>query len=685
MPELSVRRSQLLSTYGVGGLLPDENASYMVASLDQWDSDRLTEVPEPRLSRALKVSQLLLPSASKHAGRVPIIRFPFMLNCPNCHRLGEYHQLKAKWNESICKLCKANAPLSPSRLVITCENGHLDDFPYHYWVHETEYYAREPAEHELKLTSLGRTSSLADMVVSCSCGRRRSLADAFTPQAFTTFKCQGRRIWLGVGAAYTEKGCDKKPRTVQRGASNVWFPMVSSVISIPPYSESLAKAVAKDADFLSAPEVLTSSGKFAVTSFLKKHGGKFTEQQVLAEIKRQFHEESPEQDLEILRRQEFEALVDGREDGPGRDFVCLPEQVDDRIAHLVTQVRRVTRLREVRALRGFTRLVAPSGDNPDVKMCELSPQDERANWLPAIENIGEGIFIALDRERLRDWAEGSFVQQRKALMDKNAGKAAAQRKQTASPVDIVKVAVHTLAHVLIDELALDAGYPASSIRERLYVDDEMAGILVFTASSDSAGSLGGLAAQAAPEVLGNVFVEGLRRLSWCSADPVCIESSGAGADGRNLAACHCCVYLPETSCEHFNGLLDRGLLFGTNPLDRGEALFADLLLEDDLHGGTPAQSPAAALLDGEWEAALRYADPVVRELARGLSAREAPVPDVGVDFGPSNAWIADFIWERQKVVVVQGDDTDRDSWLSRHGWTSFGPDVDAATLANALG
>lgn len=681
MSEFAIRRSQVLSTYGVGGLLPDENASYMIASLDQWDSERLTEIPEPRLARALGVSSLRLPSASKYTGRVPVIRFPFTQNCPNCHRLGTLQELKSKWNEASCGICKTKVPLSPSRLVISCENGHLDDFPYYYWVHG-DYFPTDPEEHELSLKSLGRTSSLADIIVSCSCGRRESLGDAFTPQAFKTFRCRGRRIWLGTSANYSERSCDKRPRTLQRGASNVWFPMVSSVISIPPYSESLAKAVSKHADFLKQPEVLTPAGSFAIKTVANIYGGKFSEDQILAEIKRQFHDESGEPDLKLLRRQEFEALLDGREDGPGRDFVCLHEDVDPRLHNIVSAVRRVTRLREVRALNGFSRLVAPSEDNPDVRKCVLSPENETASWLPAIENIGEGIFIALNRTRLSIWAEGEFALQRKDLLDKNAKKAAAQRNQTAVPVDIAKVAVHTLAHILIDELALDAGYPASSIRERLYVDDTMAGILIFTASADSAGSLGGLAAQADADVLGNVFVEGLRRLSWCSADPVCIESTGAGADGRNLAACHCCVYLPETSCEHFNGHLDRGLLFGRSPLTRDQALFADLLDGNQYAGSTLAPSDANLNeVTNAWTQVLQSADEALQSLGSQLSEHTSEVPEIGADFGPKLAWIADFIWAEAKVVVVSGEDRDRDEWLDTNGWKRFALDSAAGSIA----
>jgi hypothetical protein len=151
-----------------------------------------------------------------------------------------------------------------------------------------------------------------------------------------------------------------------------------------------------------------------------------------------------------------------------------------------------------------------------------------------------------------------------ATLDRNnALRAAERRLPDPPPIAPRFVLVHSLAHALIEQLSLDAGYPAASLRERLYVSDEMAGLLIYTATSDSAGSLGGLIAQTRPDRLASLVLEALGRAAWCSADPVCIESTGSGADGLNLAACHACSLLPETSCEEKNTMLDRGLLIGT--------------------------------------------------------------------------------------------------------------------------
>jgi hypothetical protein len=96
----------------------------------------------------------------------------------------------------------------------------------------------------------------------------------------------------------------------------------------------------------------------------------------------------------------------------------------------------------------------------------------------------------------------------------------------------------------------------------MFVFDDAAGLLIYTATSDSAGSLGGVVGQARPERLDPTLSAAAEVAGWCSSDPVCIETIATGVDSLNLAACHACVLLPEVSCEERNGLLDRATLIG---------------------------------------------------------------------------------------------------------------------------
>ncbi|GAA2999319.1 hypothetical protein GCM10010519_34900 [Streptomyces lactacystinicus] len=218
------------------------------------------------------------------------------------------------------------------------------------------------------------------------------------------------------------------------------------------------------------------------------------------------------------------------------------------------------------ALAGFTRIRPSQGSKAARDRVARLSTDGDIGWLPAIDVVGEGVFLILDPKSLVAWEDAL-----RSAPDRVAGMRASYEEvlrdqgweDPRSPLTPRFVLLHTLAHVLINEWSLDCGYPAASLRERVYVDDEMAGILLYTATSDSAGSLGGIVAQGERARLAGSLAQALERASWCSADPLCMETEAGGIDGLNLAACHNCVLLPETSCEMNNTFLDRAHLVGT--------------------------------------------------------------------------------------------------------------------------
>ena len=273
-------------------------------------------------------------------------------------------------------------------------------------------------------------------------------------------------------------------------------------------------------------------------------------------------------DEEGLRKQEYEALIAGHpEHDPGDQFVCLPvSMTDPKVGEYIAQVREVSRLREVTALVSFSRLVPTGPTDPHAAKLSQMPTD----WLPAMEVFGEGIFVGLDPDRLKAWAAKPFVRGRTGKIF-----SAAATVTLPPTVDAVGLLVHSFAHALMNELSLDAGYPVASLRERIYAVGEQAGVLIYTATADSAGSLGGLCAQSEPARLANVIRSAMRRALWCTSDPVCLESTGSGIDNLNLAACHACMLVPETSCEQRNTLLDRALLIGT-PDEPDAGFFSEL-------------------------------------------------------------------------------------------------------------
>jgi len=231
---------------------------------------------------------------------------------------------------------------------------------------------------------------------------------------------------------------------------------------------------------------------------------------------------------------------------------------------------------------------------PDTAMAQLfrdRPVERQDQWLPAIEVFGEGIYLELREERIAEWQRHWEDALRERLIEAFLLRLGGL-VQALPPLDSPGIAwasrfllVHTLAHILINQLVFECGYSTASLRERLYVSADptapMAGMLIYTAAGDAEGTLGGLVRLARPDRLGAVLRRALDRASWCSADPVCSEHlGGQGSRLANLAACHACVLLPETSCETINQGLDRAMVLGT-PNDRTYGFLASLL--DSMH------------------------------------------------------------------------------------------------------
>jgi hypothetical protein len=237
---------------------------------------------------------------------------------------------------------------------------------------------------------------------------------------------------------------------------------------------------------------------------------------------------------------------------------------DDHVAYraLEPYVERVvlaSKLREVRALVGFRRYET---DGPLVK----PDLGQGLDWLPGIEVFGEGIFLSLDERRVAEWESQDVVQNHAATLERR--REASFFAERFEPVLPRFVLLHTLAHLLMRQLAFECGYASASLRERIYSrsaaeDEPQAGLLIYTAAGDAEGTLGGLARQGEPPRLIRTLLSALQNAVWCSSDPLCRESKGQGFASLNLAACHACALASETSCTHSNVLLDRTAVVGT--------------------------------------------------------------------------------------------------------------------------
>lgn len=276
-----------------------------------------------------------------------------------------------------------------------------------------------------------------------------------------------------------------------------------------------------------------------------------------------------------VKAAELETLVSAREeigeDRPEGVFYArsLPRTTWDKPwMGSVERVVLVHRLREVVSLVGFTRLELAA---PDIEG-ELDMGVRRASlardvsWLPAVENMGEGFFLPFKKSAIDSWLQKPGVQSRAITL--NRGFKAWGREHSGSGRKFPYpeyLMLHSVSHLLITAVSLQCGYPASSIRERVYAIPKIGyGILLYTGSSDAEGTLGGLVE------VGRSIHESLRdaleKARLCSNDPVCAQHEPeSGHEHRYLhgAACHGCVLVAETSCEQQNDFLDRALVVRT--------------------------------------------------------------------------------------------------------------------------
>ena len=184
---------------------------------------------------------------------------------------------------------------------------------------------------------------------------------------------------------------------------------------------------------------------------------------------------------------------------------------------------KVHRLREVIAQVGFTRFESAV---PDVNG-ELDVDVERARsrstrtWLPAVENRGEGIFIGLRPEAIQSWFAEAGGEGAGAAASRLRGLEQGASGSSASSRALPYVMLHSLSHLLITAVALDCGYAASSIRERIYAVEAGYGILLYTASPDAEGTLGGLVETA--DRMDQYLRKAVELGQLCSNDPVCAQ------------------------------------------------------------------------------------------------------------------------------------------------------------------
>lgn len=590
-PVGSVRRSQMISTYGIGAIIDLEHGSFMPMGLEDWESQtrggRITamNISESRLQRQLGVTHFRLPPTEAPVDTqpgcvdarytVPVVRFPEWHECPSCHRLGiegDPFALHADGNRLTCsnRACRDRV-VTPVRFVVACDHGHIDDFPWVWWAHRKRD-GGICAQPRVFLLSHGESAALGDLYVQCdSCEFSSTLGDAFQADAVKARKCGGRRPWL-----VDRQPCDHPPRVLQRGASNIHFPAVASAISIPPVSEPLLQIL--DEHWTVLKPVPATALRPVLEGLAEQHGVP-VESLIDAHAQKTGVESGGVYTDAMSRADEYLALSTTRDDedpvaGYTPQFLNRVHEPPPELSPWFDLIGAVSRLREVRALTAFSRIEPwPSGAErvrDEVAKGNLAPLSKQPlSWLPAAEIRGEGIFLRLRTEAVDAWmANNPAAVERAAVLDAHAAAVAARRGyEREYSITARLLLVHSLAHAMIRQLSIDCGYSSSALRERLYLSGQSAGamngVLIYTGSPDSEGSLGGLVRLADPELITDAVTRAVHAARWCGSDPVCLETDPHQSGERiSGAACHCCLLVPETACEKFNRELDRTMLIG---------------------------------------------------------------------------------------------------------------------------
>ena len=608
-PHGTIRQSQLITTFGPGAMVDLPHHSVVIGGLEEWSlgagkrrisEDRLVakiqellkcptvqlfappaESDDPRavptgITAWLFPEWFIAQPAGRRSSRRPLVHQAGLV----AYRGGWRYEDPAsggRW------------PVVPIRFVQGCINGHLSDIDWIRFVHED---SKSDCRRPLWVEERGTSGDIRDVYILCECGAVKSMSAAAVRGTEVLGFCRGARPWLGNDAWEKCGGPEGKAqpnRLLLRNASDAYFSQVLRVISIPDADANLRLAVDKVYDdFLSGvgsiDELRYERKKAKVAAALDG----FDEAAVFADLqRRQGKAQPPERKIKQAEIETLMASADeiGSDVPDGVEFfarrMVLPAP-RPKVLDAIDRVVLVHRLREVMALVGFTRFEA---EMPDIDG-ELSLDVRRAalarelSWLPAVENRGEGFFIAFKKTAIDEWLARPAVKAREQQLRDGFSAWVARRKTAKDDPKLVfpglpYVLLHSLAHLLISSVSLECGYSSSSIRERIYVGDTGYGILLYTGTPDAEGTLGGLVQVA--RRIDKHLESALDLARLCSSDPVCAQHSPSDPHEErflNGAACHGCLLIAEPSCERRNEFLDRALVVATVDAT-GAELFRD--------------------------------------------------------------------------------------------------------------
>jgi len=486
--------------------------------------------------------------------------------------------------------------LEQVRFIMTAPNGNIKDIPWHNWTNLTRekdengqkkivFNGKCCNKQDLKYIKDGRNPDFTGVRIQCKnadCktnAKQQSLIGLMglrvpdfneNGEIKTIVDADGNPV-LDV------KGKEQKVmfKAVIRTSNSVYYPLITNSLYLPTIEikkdiKDKIKTLYEDAEFSS-----------------EKIQAKINNEQLqltISQIEEVMFPKNQDFIKEVdYRLREYQYLITN-ESPDDKNLVFEQVNSNELVNFGISKLLKVNRLKLTSVQTGYSRQDPIDKDlfanktmedyipvsQHAVKAKYTTSKGKNTKLLPGIESFGEGIFIDFDKYKISNWFKGcsrseSFKKRIEALKsnaETSTFKPSEEKIKMLGNLEYLTtfLFIHTFSHILIKELEFLTGYPATSLSERLYVNEnEMQGVLIYTMAG-AEGSFGGLVSQTNPERFSKILNSSLARAKDCASDPICYHSEGQGVGGLNLASCYSCGLLPETSCEEFNSYLDRAML-----------------------------------------------------------------------------------------------------------------------------
>ena len=609
-----IRESQFVLMYGPGALIESKNGTRLIPEINhclgskRYNNDFLRKNEfgnEIRMSSVIrsitdenKIHLFSMPSNStqnieKGNGSYFSYVFPTWKICNDKHD-GRgtilYDSFHSKDNK--CPLCGED-PSTNVRFLLACCDGHLDDIPWDYAIHGSNKSC-----HPKYYLWNDKGSSFSDIEIKCSvCGASKTMDEIYLG---VSFKCTGRypekqtpifKNYEQSNALFSnftddtkKSNCEHYMKIVQKQSTSLRVANTITLLKMPKYDDPIVKLfdqpifkglrslINETNDFVSLLKLfrdIEDEDFNTLTNYLMEKKYILQKDGNYINFDNESHyphfQEFKKLILNIIDGVDFKGALDEE-----LNTLCMEEiSKSSMVKHsfinynlkwldkeFPIKISPISKLKTVTAQLSYRREPWLNYDqneqgNIQNKCVSSGHINEDGVWYPAYEGVGEGIFITSEYNPL------NYINSDKNLLKK--------WEEVIYHIDVgdrneIKVPLfvwwHTLSHALINSLSLSCGYNSTALKERIYINNDKAGILIYNTSPGEDSGMGGLVETV--KSFDIVLKNAMNSILFCSNDPLCFNEN-IGKNKVNGAACHNCLLISETSCEHRNTLLDRHL------------------------------------------------------------------------------------------------------------------------------